>query len=65
MNHVNINFSANSINLPAIDETVSVLMQHALSVNPSQPSWLRTQADVHFGMFHIMKIEFYMVISDL
>lgn len=41
--------NANTINIVAIDETLAILMQHALTVNPSQPSWLRTQADIHFA----------------
>lgn len=41
--------NANTININAIEESVSILMQHALAVNPSQPSWLRTQADIHFA----------------
>lgn len=37
------------MNKPGIEEAVVMLMQHALQVNPAQPSWLRTQADIYFG----------------
>ncbi|XP_021343863.1 integrator complex subunit 8-like isoform X2 [Mizuhopecten yessoensis] len=37
------------INGEAVEEALSVLMQHVLRVNPAQPSWLRTQADIHFA----------------
>ncbi|XP_052063763.1 integrator complex subunit 8-like isoform X3 [Mytilus californianus] len=39
----------NTLNVRAIEESLSILMQHALATNPSQPSWLRTQADIHFA----------------
>ncbi|XP_063416870.1 integrator complex subunit 8-like [Mytilus trossulus] len=39
----------NTLNVRAIEESLSILMQHALVTNPSQPSWLRTQADIHFA----------------
>ncbi|XP_061162526.1 integrator complex subunit 8-like isoform X1 [Saccostrea echinata] len=38
-----------AMNKPGIEEAVVLLMQHVLQVNPSQPSWLRTQADIHFA----------------
>ena len=25
------------------------MMSHALKVNPTNPSWLRTQADIYYG----------------
>lgn len=37
------------VNGDAVEEALSVLMQHVLRVNPAQPSWLRTQADIHFA----------------
>ena len=39
----------------AVEEHVSILMQHALQVFPSNPSFLRTQADLLFGktIFHL------------
>lgn len=41
--------SISAMNKPGIEEAVVLLMQHALQVNPAQPSWLRTQADIYFG----------------
>lgn len=38
-----------SVNGEAVEEGLAVLMQHVLRVNPAQPSWLRTQADIHFA----------------
>nr|XP_022337358.1 integrator complex subunit 8-like isoform X5 [Crassostrea virginica] len=38
-----------AMNKPGIEEAVVLLMQHALQVNPAQPSWLRTQADIYFA----------------
>ncbi|XP_013381432.1 integrator complex subunit 8-like [Lingula anatina] len=32
-----------------VSDAVTTLMQHALCVNPTQPSWLKTQADLHFA----------------
>jgi len=33
----------------AVEEHVSILMQHALQKHPSNASWLRTQADLLYG----------------
>ncbi|KAJ8302723.1 hypothetical protein KUTeg_019119 [Tegillarca granosa] len=41
--------NANTIHPSSIDETVLMLMQHVLQVNPAHPSWLRTQADILFA----------------
>ena len=38
------------MNTPAIAESVTVFMEHAMSVNPSNVSWLRTQGDLYYGM---------------
>lgn len=45
-------FSISSLNLSAVSEAMTTLMEHALYQNPSQPSWLRTQADIHFGKYN-------------
>lgn len=42
-------YSISAMNKPGIEEAVVLLMQHTLQVNPAQPSWLRTQADIYFG----------------
>jgi len=34
-----------------VGEMVYWLMEHVLSVNPRHPSWLRTQADIQFGVY--------------
>jgi len=34
-----------------VSEMVHWLMDHVLSVNPRHPSWLRTRADIHFGVY--------------
>ena len=44
-------FSISSLNLSAVSEAMTTLMEHALYQNPSQPSWLRTQVDIHFGKY--------------
>ncbi|XP_013381421.1 integrator complex subunit 8 [Lingula anatina] len=41
--------SSSQLNLPAVSDAVTTLMQHAVFVNPTQPSWLKTQADLHFA----------------
>ena len=38
-----------------ISDMVMWLMNHVLSVNPRHPSWLHTQADIHFGK-HFMSV---------
>lgn len=47
------------MNKPGIEEAVVLLMQHALQVNPAQPSWLRTQADIYFGKTRIVSVSVY------
>jgi hypothetical protein len=34
----------------AVEDTLKTIMAHALRVNPTNPMWLRTQADIYFGM---------------
>lgn len=41
--------SMNLMNVQAVEDTLKTLMTHALTVNPSNSSWLRTQADIAFG----------------
>ncbi|XP_023932902.1 integrator complex subunit 8 [Lingula anatina] len=41
--------SSSQLNLLAVSDAVTTLMQHTLCVNPTQPSWLKTQADLHFA----------------
>lgn len=42
--------SSNTVlNESALSAAVESLMKHALSMNPSQPSWLRTQADLSYA----------------
>ena len=42
-------FSTNMLNIAAVTEAVKTVMAHALMSIPTQPSWLRTEADIHFG----------------
>ena len=37
------------MNVDAVEDTLKTLMAHSLKVNPTKPSWLRTQADIFFG----------------
>ena len=46
-------FSANLMNTNAVEDTLKTVMGHALKVNPTQPSWLRTQADIYFGEYAV------------
>ena len=41
--------SSSSMNTSAVEDMLKTIMGHALKVNPTQPSWLRTQADIYFG----------------
>lgn len=43
--------SNTKLNEASVTDAVVSLMDHVLSVNPSQPSWLRTQADLSYGKF--------------
>ena len=43
--------SVSSMNVSGVAESVAAIMDHSLKVNPTQPSWLRTQADIHFGQY--------------
>ncbi|PVD21213.1 hypothetical protein C0Q70_19382 [Pomacea canaliculata] len=51
----------NLMNVQAVEDTLKTLMTHALTVNPSNSSWLRTQADIAFaeGQFSTA-IKFYL-----
>nr|KAG5712950.1 hypothetical protein BaRGS_021744 [Batillaria attramentaria] len=40
--------SANMMNNAAVEDTLKTVMAHALKVNPTNPAWLRTQADIYF-----------------
>lgn len=44
-----------------VEDTLKMLLTHGLSVHPTQPSWLRTQADIYFveGQ-HSTAIRFYL-----
>lgn len=41
--------SAGMMNVAAVSEAMKCVMEHALTVDPTHPSWLRTKADIHFG----------------
>ncbi|GAB1602023.1 integrator complex subunit 8-like [Argonauta hians] len=41
--------NTSAMDTAALAECVTLLMQHALSLDPLNPSWLRTQADIHFA----------------
>jgi hypothetical protein len=43
-------FSSNLTSVNAVENTLKTIMAHALRVNPTNPMWLRTQADIYFGM---------------
>jgi len=45
--------SNTKLNEPIVTDAVVSLMNHVLSVNPSQPSWLRTQADLSYGKYSV------------
>jgi hypothetical protein len=48
-------YSSSSINVAAVTETVMVTMETALKHHPMNPSWLRTQADIHYGKARILQ----------
>ncbi|KAK6184710.1 hypothetical protein SNE40_007123 [Patella caerulea] len=41
--------NASAIDGGSISDVLTQLMQHSLEVNPTQPFWLRTQADIYFA----------------
>ncbi|KAK7115409.1 integrator complex subunit 8-like [Littorina saxatilis] len=41
--------SASNTNKSAVEDTLKTIMSHALKVNPTQPAWLRTQADIYYA----------------
>ncbi|XP_033626504.1 integrator complex subunit 8-like [Asterias rubens] len=41
--------NVSSINVDSVTMVMGQLISHVINVNPSQPSWLRTQADLHYG----------------
>ena len=41
--------SVNSITIDAVTTTMVHVIGHVISVDPNQPTWLKTQADVHYG----------------
>ena len=53
INTEHIHLWPTAINAPigtvsSVEETMKMILSHALRVDPTQPSWLRTQADVYF-----------------
>ena len=41
--------SITSLDVAAVSEAVAAVLEHALLLEPCQPSWLRTQADIYYG----------------
>lgn len=41
--------NSSSMNIPALAESVMILMQHALKEDALNPSWLRIQADIYYA----------------
>ncbi|XP_076470196.1 integrator complex subunit 8-like isoform X2 [Babylonia areolata] len=41
--------STKDLNVSAVEDMLKTIMAHALKVNPTHPSWLRTQADIYYG----------------
>lgn len=41
--------SVSSLDVAAVSVAVATVLEHALNLEPCQPSWLRTQADIYYG----------------
>ena len=39
--------------------TTTHMLRHVISVDPCQPSWLKTQADSHYGKFELQPKNLY------
>lgn len=50
---MNVSCSAGMMNVAAVSEAMKCVMEHALTVDPTHPSWLRTKADIHFGKIQL------------
>ncbi|XP_064611171.1 integrator complex subunit 8-like [Liolophura sinensis] len=53
--------NTNAVNVSAVADTVVLVMRHAITMHPSEASWLRTQADLHLAHGqHAPAMKFYL-----
>lgn len=56
--------SNTKLNEASVTDAVVSLMDHVLSVNPSQPSWLRTQADLSYARGdYFLSLRYYLLLG--
>lgn len=39
------------MSLPSVEDNLDVLLKHALDMQPNNTNWLRTVADIGYGMY--------------
>ncbi|KAK2180481.1 hypothetical protein NP493_441g02001 [Ridgeia piscesae] len=58
--------NVSSLDVAAVSEAVATILEHALRLEPCQPSWLRTQADIYYAHGqYAQALKFYLEVGVL
>ncbi|KAI0221716.1 Integrator complex subunit 8 [Lamellibrachia satsuma] len=58
--------SVSSLDVAAVSVAVATVLEHALNLEPCQPSWLRTQADIYYAHGqYAQALKFYLEVGVL